>query len=148
MGLIFKDAETNKKPVSCLLLDVDFFKSVNDHYNHQFGDFVLRRLAGVLLEISGKNALLARYGGDEFAILLVNTDYKSALVVARRINRQVREQTFKDEGFVKKITISIGVSSFPADIASSADQLIKLADEALYRAKGLGRDRVFCYKDI
>ncbi|MCX5697680.1 MAG: sensor domain-containing diguanylate cyclase [Candidatus Omnitrophica bacterium] len=148
IDLLFKETEVNKKPLSCLLLDVDFFKSVNDHYNHQFGDFVLRRLAEVLLEIAGKNAILARYGGDEFAIILVNTDYKSAVISARKINRQIREQVFKDDGFSKKISISIGVSSFPADIVSSADQLVKLADEALYRAKGLGRDRVFCYKDI
>ncbi|MCX5713559.1 MAG: sensor domain-containing diguanylate cyclase [Candidatus Omnitrophica bacterium] len=145
---LFKDAEADKRPLSCLLLDVDFFKSVNDHYNHQFGDFVLRRLAEALLEISGKNAILARYGGDEFAILLVNTDYKSAALAARKINHKIREQVFKDEGFAKKITISIGVSNFPTDLISSADQLVKLADEALYRAKGLGRDRVFCYKDI
>jgi diguanylate cyclase (GGDEF)-like protein len=145
---LFRQAEINKQPLSCLLLDVDFFKSVNDHFNHQFGDFVLRRLARVLTDTLANDNIVARYGGDEFAILLLNSEYRVAVAIAKRINRQIREEVFKEEGFSKKITVSIGVASFPADLVSSGDQLVKLADEALYRAKGLGRDRVYCYKDI
>lgn len=148
LNLLFQDVKKSKKSLSCLLLDVDFFKSVNDHFNHQFGDAVLRKLASVLLAVTEKNTILARYGGDEFAVLLMQTDYRAAMKVAEKINRAIREQAFKDAGYSKKITISIGVASYPSDDISSGDQLVKLADEALYRAKGLGRDRVFCYKDL
>lgn len=141
-------ANRQKFPLSCLFLDVDHFKHVNDQYGHQTGDCVLRevawRIKGQLRSID----VLGRYGGEEFAVLLVQTDIDSALIIAERIRHSIAEQKFKGEkDEVLAATISVGVSSLhDCDRAQKGEalalQLVARADEALYRAKQGGRNCV------
>jgi len=148
ISVLFKEAQRYNRPLSCLLLDIDYFKSANDNYSHQFGDFILRRLGSSLKTMLKKDDVLARYGGDEFVILLPNVYYKQAYSLAKMINKKIRSETFKEGGCSKKITISIGVSAYPDDKINDKDQLVKFADTALYKAKRSGKDTSYCYKDI
>ncbi|WP_202842239.1 sensor domain-containing diguanylate cyclase [Luteimonas saliphila] len=128
------------RPATLLLLDVDNFKTINDRYGHGMGDIVLKRIAD-LLRVSVREAdLPARYGGDEFAVLLVDTDTARALQVAERIRQEAAQQTFDAEPGLR-CTLSIGVAQATADDAT-LDAWVRAADGALYRAKAAGRDRV------
>ena len=135
-------------PLSCLFLDVDYFKQVNDRYGHQTGDDVLRevsrRAKGQLRSVD----VLCRYGGEEFAALLVHTDMDSALAIAERIRHSIAEQRFEGEGSeTLPATLSIGVATLhdcnrAQNAETLAQQLVARADQALYRAKQGGRNRV------
>lgn len=132
-------------PIACLLMDIDHFKRVNDTYGHPTGDMVLKRLAQVISSTKREGELLARIGGEEFAICLFKTDALGAIHAAERIRRLVESTDFP-EGF--KVTVSIGVSSFPEDGVETIDDLLKTADEAMYHAKKAGRNRVVVYSEI
>jgi diguanylate cyclase (GGDEF)-like protein len=125
------------EPVSLVLIDVDFFKNVNDQHGHEAGDDVLREFTQLLVNNSRNFSIVTRYGGDEFAVLLVNTPKAGAIRYADRIQRVVESHGFKHGG----LTVSIGVASLPADVAS-ADELLPAADRALYVAKQRGRNSV------
>lgn len=141
-------AQRQNFPLSCLFLDVDYFKLVNDQYGHQTGDCVLREVAwrvkGQLRSID----VLGRYGGEEFAVLLVQTDMDSALTIAERIRHNIAEQRFKGEGDeTLAVTLSIGVATLNdcnrgQRAEALAQQLVAHADQALYRAKQGGRNCV------
>ena len=129
-------------PFSVLLLDVDFFKKVNDTFGHPTGDRVLIELARALQLDARKSDCVARYGGEEFALLLPYTDRAGALIVAERLRRNVASLLIFDDHHRRiAITISIGVSEFESS-DSNGDALVSRADQALYRAKQAGRDRV------
>lgn len=129
-------------PLSVLFLDLDHFKRVNDEHGHLAGSKMLRRLCRLLEEKVREVDTLARYGGDEFTILLVDTDHAEALAVAERIRQGVADETFELEGEARLgLTVSIGVSTCPLQ-ATDRDRLIDAADKAMYRAKSLGRNRV------
>jgi diguanylate cyclase (GGDEF)-like protein len=140
--------QRSSAPLSCLFIDIDFFKSVNDKHGHQAGDKVLSEVAGAVKTQLRNNDVLARYGGEEFIALLTNINQTMALEIAERIRKTIHSLNVKlDEGSVS-VTISIGSStylpapaSFPVE-NDIADRLIKLADAALYKAKRNGRDRV------
>jgi diguanylate cyclase (GGDEF)-like protein len=132
------------QPLAFILLDIDHFKAVNDTYGHPLGDKVLREIAqGVKRRVRDVD-LCGRYGGEEFAVLLPATDLKGGLLVAERIREGVRREAFELRGDSKTITVSLGVACFPED-AQSMEALIERADEALYRSKEGGRDRVTAY---
>lgn len=128
------------RPASILLVDVDHFKTVNDRYGHGMGDVVLKGVAAVLRDNVRDVDLPARYGGDEFAVLLVDSDAATATASAERILRQVRALRFDAEPGLA-CTLSIGVAELSHDFAS-LEQWVQAADAALYRAKAAGRDRV------
>ncbi len=138
------------KPLSCMLLDVDFFKRVNDTYGHQVGDLVLREVASIIRAQLRGSDVLSRYGGEEFSALLSNTDIDEAEEVAERIRRGVEERVFDVPDFDPfNITISIGVATLKAGANTSldkksADVLIGQADRVLYDAKANGRNQVVC----
>ena len=135
-------AERYGNPLSILFLDLDRFKLVNDRYGHLVGSETLRRLAKLLAQCVRQVDTLARYGGDEFTIVLVDTDHPEALVIAERIRRTIEEFVFeaaRDDHL--RLTISIGVSSCP-EHGASRDSLLDSADKAMYRAKSEGRNRV------
>jgi two-component system cell cycle response regulator len=133
-------AERYEKPLTVLFLDLDRFKLVNDRYGHLVGSNVLRQLSKVLQECIRQVDTLARYGGDEFTILLVDTDAQEGLAIAERIRRTVGE-TFFEGGQASpiRLTVSIGVATYPED-AVDRDGLLDAADKAMYRAKSNGRD--------
>lgn len=132
-------------PLSLIMCDIDYFKLYNDTYGHQAGDECLRQVAAVLQRSVKRSAdLVARYGGEEFVIVLPNTDIEGAACVAEIINQQVRDlQILHAKSNVSEyVTLSLGVACCIPAPMSQPETLIAIADEALYRAKAAGRDRV------
>jgi diguanylate cyclase (GGDEF)-like protein len=129
--------------LALILADLDDFKQVNDRYGHQAGDEVLRQFASVLRETVRDVDLPSRYGGEEFAVLLPQTDLEGAERLAERLRKAVAERPMtKRPGALVAVTASFGVASFPG--ASTPAALFAAADEALYRAKAAGKNRVVC----
>lgn len=135
-------AERYESALSVLFLDLDRFKLVNDRFGHLVGSQTLRDLSQVLSQCVRDVDTLARYGGDEFTILLVDTDHNEAMSVAQRIRRTVEEQIFeggRDSSL--RLTVSIGVATYPRH-GDNRDSLLDAADKAMYRSKSQGRNRV------
>jgi diguanylate cyclase (GGDEF)-like protein len=128
--------------VSLLMFDIDHFKRVNDTYGHQAGDAVLAFFAGLIREDLRETDLFARYGGEEFSLLAMAMDSAEAVLLAERMRRKVEAAEFVHSGQRLKVTVSIGVSTWLPEIRENFDELIRRADEALYRAKEQGRNRV------
>jgi diguanylate cyclase (GGDEF)-like protein len=124
-------------------MDVDHFKRINDSYGHLIGSKVLVEMGQLLLRNLRTVDIVARYGGDEFVFVLPQTTPKSAAQIAERMRKSVEQNTFlKREGYTLKLTASFGVASFP-ESAKSKEELIKLADEAMYRVKYQTRNAVY-----
>jgi diguanylate cyclase (GGDEF)-like protein len=148
----WREHQSSGHTLSMIFVDVDHFKAYNDHYGHLRGDDVLRTVASCLSEaVRGRDDLAARYGGEEFAVILPQTDEAGAAVVAERIRLLVRAAEIPHVGSpddAKLLTVSLGVASVrPAVDQVRVDHLIALADQALYRAKATGRDRVAVASD-
>jgi diguanylate cyclase (GGDEF)-like protein len=126
--------------VSLLMLDLDYFKKVNDTYGHPVGDVVLRQLANVLRDTVRRADLVARLGGEEFGVILTQPEAKPG-VVAEKIRKAVEEEAFGERGETFSMAISIGCATWTLGM-ENPEALIKLADEALYEAKEKGRNRV------
>ena len=126
-------------PVSVVLLDLDGFKAVNDEFGHTVGDDTLRDVAQILMKHSRGINVVSRYGGDEFAVLLVETSKAGARLYADRIREVVAKYPFSHG---KVITSSFGVASLPDDESGTAEDLFRAADEALYAAKRAGKNQV------
>jgi diguanylate cyclase (GGDEF)-like protein len=135
----WKRANRRQHPLSVLMIDVDNFKIINDTRGHDYGDTVLRKVAATLRKICRSEDVISRYGGDEFMILLPETASDGSVLLAERI-RKTFETTQNSEGG-KFATVSIGIASYPISPAHNIEDLIKLADQALYRAKEAGRNR-------
>jgi len=129
------------RPLSALMLDIDFFKQVNDIYGHQIGDQVLSGFAQRCSQELRQIDLLGRYGGDEFVALLPETELEGARQVAERLRTLVSQVTFAASAVPVKITMSVGVAALGEGV-KDLDGLVKAADQALYRAKRSGRNRV------
>lgn len=133
---------------SLLLIDIDHFKAVNDNYGHLFGDNCLRHVAEIIhCTAKRKTDLVARFGGEEFTVLLSDTSIKEAHSMAEVIRTQIENSPIKYKDTEVKITASIGVSCLIPHININPDQLINMADKALYQAKDSGRNRV-CQSDL
>ncbi|WP_022665910.1 GGDEF domain-containing protein [Desulfospira joergensenii] len=142
-----KSSVRYKRPLSLLLIDVDHFKRVNDTHGHDVGDIVLQSLTKQIAGAVREMDILARFGGEEFIVLLPETDLKKACRAAERICRTVEESPVPFSGKSLPITVSIGVAAIGKEY-SSMDEIIKGADLALYRAKESGRNRVCSTKDM
>jgi diguanylate cyclase (GGDEF)-like protein len=136
-----REAQRYRRPLSLLLLDVDHFKKVNDTYGHPAGDAVLRGVAQLAQQQARETDLVARYGGEEMALVLPETDARGALVIAERIRATVAAAQHPTEQGALKVTLSVGVATWPG-AGEDAAGLIESADRALYRAKQGGRNRV------
>jgi two-component system, cell cycle response regulator len=128
--------------LSLVVLDIDHFKQVNDTYGHQKGDIVLAAVAETTrAELRGYD-IAVRYGGEEFMVVLPETPLAEGIAMAERLRSSVGQMVFPPPMETLTVTVSLGVSTYPSDPVDSVDQLIRTADEALYRAKSAGRNRV------
>ncbi|OGW81779.1 MAG: hypothetical protein A3G33_05715 [Omnitrophica bacterium RIFCSPLOWO2_12_FULL_44_17] len=133
-------------PLSCLMIDIDHFKNVNDLYGHQTGDELLRELSGLLLAHVRQSDVVVRYGGEEFVILAPHVGYYGAQILAERLRIKVVKSKFISHMNPVEMRISIGIAVYPEDPAKDKDSLLFFADQALYRAKQLGRNQVCLYQ--
>jgi two-component system cell cycle response regulator len=143
-----QNARSHSTPLSIIMLDVDYFKSVNDTYGHQVGDRVLQLLAARLQHNLRVQDNLFRYGGEEFLITLSQTNFPEAEIVARRLRSLVGDQPFNIDGTLAlQITISLGFASLNAEDDAKGESLVRRADHYLLRAKASGRNQVFGGED-
>lgn len=145
MHLEWKCAQRTGTPLAFILADVDHFKAYNDHYGHQQGDACLRSVADAIgASIFRPSDMASRYGGEEFAIVMPNTDLAGAHAVAERIRKTVGDRSLPHEksATASHITLSLGVAAMIPSARTSTEMLIAAADTALYRAKNEGRNRV------
>ena len=139
-------ARRYNRPLTVLMIDIDYFKNFNDINGHLMGDEILKRVAHTLEYNIRKADILARYGGEEFVIILPEIDKAHALKVAEKLRITIEKKRFPKQEYQpnKNLTISLGVASFPED-SDEAKELVDFADRALYKAKADGRNRVMVY---
>jgi len=123
-----------------VIFDIDHFKSVNDTYGHQFGDDVIRMVAQITREHARESDFAGRYGGEEFVVLLPDTDLQGAAHFAERLRKAIETRALDFQGQPKNFTVSLGVASLEPEMQAH-QQLIEKADQALYRSKESGRNR-------
>jgi diguanylate cyclase (GGDEF)-like protein len=131
--------------LTLLILDLDKFKRINDSYGHLFGNFVLRKIANIIHGSIRTIDAVARFGGEEFAVILININKSNSLMTAERIRKNIQSFVFEKGGVRERITISIGMAEHPSD-ADDAQTIIAQADMAMYRAKKAGGNQVIPYK--
>ena len=141
----FSRAIIANTPISILMIDIDHFKNVNDMYGHLVGDKVLVSIAKIALASIRDGDILFRYGGEEFLCVLPGANKVDASIIAERIRIMVMDSAVKNHEQDIKVTMSIGAVTYPRNDISDSDQLIKLADHAMYVAKELGRNRTVFY---
>lgn len=132
--------------LSLIMLDIDHFKAVNDQYGHQTGDVILKEIADILKQNCRTVDIVGRMGGEEFTIVLPETDLEAAAQLAERLRRLIRGSVFQSNGRPVQITASMGVSSVDHQHQISLEQLIDQADQALYQSKMQGRDCTTCWQ--
>ncbi|HEY3451416.1 MAG TPA: GGDEF domain-containing protein [Myxococcales bacterium] len=136
-----KDAAATASPLAFLAIDLDELKKINDRHGHQLGAYVIARVGRLLGEVLGSQGAACRFGGDEFVAFLRGHDLAGGCVLAERVRAELSARAVELNGVRVRPTLSIGVAAFP-DQARTAGELLARADEALYRAKRGGRDRV------
>jgi two-component system, cell cycle response regulator len=140
-------ARRYKNDLSVLLIDIDYFKKVNDTYGHKAGDDVLIIVANTLTRMTRAEDSVARLGGEEFSVLLPDTNALGAAVLAERIRAAIERERIMLDGKSVTVTISMGVASFLMESTDSLDQLLSIADKRLYLAKQHGRNRICVTND-
>jgi diguanylate cyclase (GGDEF)-like protein len=149
LELEIKRSERKKQSFALLMIDIDYFKQLNDRYGHHVGDLVLRDVASILMKDMREVDTVARYGGEEFVMILPETSGPGAQFVANRLRRAVEQAKFfaGSPRAVERLTISIGIAIFDTDAQFKRD-LIEFADAALYAAKNQGRNQVLLYSEL
>ncbi|HEM55534.1 MAG TPA: GGDEF domain-containing protein [Thermodesulfobium narugense] len=128
--------------LSVLMIDIDYFKNINDTYGHKVGDLTLLHVANLLKASIRTSDIVARYGGEEFAVVLPDTTKNDAFEIAERIRSTIEQSALDIEGKQLKITASFGLATYDDDKVESTERLLKLADERLYKAKKSGKNKV------
>jgi diguanylate cyclase (GGDEF)-like protein len=141
----FKRHQRLNNELSLLMIDLDHFKAVNDTYGHMAGDMVLEQVARIFETTFRATDFIARYGGEEFVILLPHTNEEQARMLAERVRVNIEESTMTYQGVSFNITASIGVSSIRPGCLDKDTEVVRKADEALYKAKMNGRNRVVIF---
>jgi len=146
-----KRAKRLKSKIACLMMDMDYFKSVNDGHDHLFGSYVLKSVGELIISTIRETDFAARYGGDEYLIVLTDANDEGSMILSERMREKIGKHVFKEGKDETQLTVSIGVAVSSADDAElDARTLVRRADSALYRAKDSGRDQVtmFLEKDL
>ena len=133
------DAKTNNSQLSLIMLDIDNFKTYNDSFGHQVGDAILVEIANIIKASLRKHELACRYGGEEFAIILPETNKHAAFMISERLRKNIENTKFLSEEFNVELTVSLGVANFPAN-AQDKSSLIACADNACLKAKRKGKN--------
>ncbi len=136
----FENTLRYKTPASCMMIDTDNFKSINDDFGHRIGDIVLKSIAQIIKNNLRKVDVVARWGGEEFIAILPRTTKEDTFIAAQRILKAISDNKF--EGVNRSVTVSIGIASIPDESIDNAEKLIHKADTAMYEAKKCGRNRV------
>ena len=147
---VFAVSKRYKHPLSCILIDIDNFKIVNDRHGHQAGDTILKSMSGIITNNCRKTDIISRFGGEEIIILLPETPGSDAVNLAEKLRSTISEYPFSYNGTEIYITVSFGVSGFSAieiDTLSDINKIIKNADQALYIAKEKGKNRVEIFQE-
>lgn len=139
-------AKRSQRPIAMLMMDLDYFKQVNDEYGHLVGDACLQHTAQRMQQRMRSNDLLARFGGEEFAAILCDTDQAGAYDLAEQLREDLANHPCLYQGLSITLSLSIGVCALIPDAQSNREQLLRQADQALYQAKDAGRNRVACYE--
>ncbi len=140
----FKRCLRQAIPLSMLMLDIDLFKNYNDKFGHTAGDIVLKKISQIIRDaLSNFNAIISRFGGEEFSAAITGVDKNSALNIANSLREKIEREKIVLRRTESRVTVSIGVANFPLD-TSDEDDLIRQADKAMYKAKQKGRNRVCC----
>lgn len=132
----------NGLPIAVMMLDIDFFKKFNDTYGHACGDFVLQQVSKTIFDGIRGQDMAGRYGGEEFVVMLYNTDASAAMLVAERIRHEIENKLLTYENNSMNVTISIGVAVCIPETPMTAKELVEFADQALYQSKRNGRNKV------
>ena len=138
----FRKHQTSRQPISCVMMDLDHFKKINDSFGHPFGDHVLKQFASILRRCVREGDTLARYGGEEFLCILPNCDEEQVRMVAERIRKATEAHAFNHKDHSVRMTVSLGAVTSYESTGLNYRQLIALSDQALYEAKGRGRNRL------
>jgi diguanylate cyclase (GGDEF)-like protein len=138
----FEESQRYQRPLSLAMIDIDFFKKINDTYGHAVGDDVLKRAAQLYRTSVRSTDLVARYGGEEFAVMMPETALQDGITFAEKIRQLLESSPLETQAGPVTATVSIGVASVPHSRIHSAKELIVAADKALYRAKKAGRNQV------
>ncbi len=142
----FTFATRHASPLALVLFDIDHFKKVNDTHGHQAGDHVLFEISTLLSGALRAEDVFARYGGEEFAVICRGSDETQAQVVGERMRKSVESHRFVYEGALIPVTISVGIAVLPNAAVKDANDIVGFADQALYKSKNAGRNRVTVYK--
>jgi len=145
----FKISQRYGHELSMVIVDLDHFKTINDRQGHPFGDYVLKEVAVILKQCARESDLVARYAGDEFALVCPRTGQKEVQTLARRILVTCRKHRFLEQGERVPVSLSLGTATYPDDPeVASPELLVFLADQALYQSKRQGRDTATAWHDI
>lgn len=144
----FSEARRYKFDLTCVMIDLDHYKALNDTLGHQMGDRVLVATADVIRSSLRSSDIAARYGGDEFVLLLPHTPVDLAVSVVERIRREMASVGQQYAHLGQALTVSIGLSNLDIDQPATADALVAMADRALYAAKDAGKNRVVCHHQM
>lgn len=142
----FLRAKRYKNPLSLAILDIDYFKNVNDNYGHQYGDYVLKEVAILMKDSFRKTDMIYRYGGEEFVIILPETSAQRASIPIERLREKISQHEFLFNDIKISLTVSVGIAEMEEHYSEKAE-IVSVSDKALYRAKQTGRNKVVIYDE-